>query len=198
MEEGRALSHLFPGLWPLPHTHHVVAPLEVTGGRVCLRFPPARRLLNPELQVHGQAVLVQGVDLHKNKAAACYRCVPEGHMLEMFLLAQEEKVPESPTTKASDCHPHSEARGGSALRGSRDFTETAEPGCGCPDSKLILMASLYSGSSLFTNSVLANFLKCVFNPKSFLGVVTATPGHTLSSEELERPDAHAPAQGQTR
>lgn len=81
---------------------------------------------------------------------------------------------------------------------SRDFTETAEPGRGCPDSKLILMTSLYSGSSLFTNSILANFLKCVFNPKSFLGAVTATHGHTLSSEELERPDAHAPAQGQTR
>lgn len=110
-EEGRALSRLFPGLWPLPHTHHVVAPLEVTGGGVCLRFPPARRLLNPELQVHGQAVLVQGVDLHKNKVAACYRCVPEGHMLETFLPAQEEKVPESPTTKAFDCHPHSEDQG---------------------------------------------------------------------------------------
>lgn len=60
------------------------------------------------------------------------------------------------------------------------------------------MTSLYRGASLFTNSILANFLKCISNPKSVLGAVTAAHGHTLGCKELEWADAHTPAQGQTR
>ena len=125
-----------------PDSYRVVAPLEVTGGGVFPRTPPARRLSDAELYVHGQAVLIQHVDLRENKASVCHRCVSEGHTLEMCLPARGEKVTEYPTTKAFNCnhpvpHPHSEDQGKKCFtNGSQDFTETIGPELGCPDSTL--------------------------------------------------------------
>lgn len=132
-----------------PDSYHVVAPLEVTGGGVFPRAPPARRLPDAELYVHGQAVLIQDVDLHENKASVCHRCVSEGHMLGMCLLAQGEKVTEHPTTKAfnsrgnhPDPRPHSEDQGKKGFtEGSQDFTETIGPELGCPASTLSTAAN---------------------------------------------------------